>query len=65
MFVASQKKSDNLLKQKEKLLQESMEKTARLRALRLAKESSEEETSEEKATKAPRAKKKAANRKSY
>lgn len=65
MFVASQKKSDNLLKQKEKLLQESMEKTARLRALRLAKESSGEETSEEKATKAPRAKKKATNRKSY
>lgn len=65
MFVASQKKSDNLLKQKEKLHQESMEKTARLRALRLAKEASEAESSEEQIAKAPRAKKKATNRKSY
>jgi len=41
MFSASQKKADQFLKQKEKAWQEQTEKTARLKARRLAKEAAE------------------------
>jgi hypothetical protein len=41
MFSASQKKADQFLKQKEKAWQELTEKTARLKARRLAKEAAE------------------------
>jgi hypothetical protein len=41
MFSASQKKTDQFLKQKEKAWQAGSEKTERLRALRLAKEKAE------------------------
>jgi hypothetical protein len=60
MFASSQKASDRLLKEKQKLLQDSLEKTARLRAMRLAQEPTEQVMA-----KAPRARKKTVNRKSY
>ena len=41
MFSASQKKADQFLKQKEKAWRELTEKTARLKARRLAKEAAE------------------------
>jgi hypothetical protein len=41
MFSASQKKADQFLKQKEKAWQELTEKTARLKARRLAKEAAD------------------------
>ncbi len=43
LFSASQKKADQFLKQKEEAWQQSLEKTARLKARRLAKEASTEE----------------------
>ena len=46
MFSASQKKTDQFLKQKEKAWQAGSEKTERLKALRLAKEKAEKEASE-------------------
>ena len=42
MFSASQKKADQFLKQKQEAWQQSLEKTARLKARRLAKEASDE-----------------------
>jgi hypothetical protein len=45
-FAATQKKTDPFLKQKEKARQELTEKTARLKALRLAKETSDKEAAE-------------------
>ena len=44
LFSASQKKTDQFLKQKEKAWQESLDKTARLKALRLAKEAADKES---------------------
>ena len=46
MFSASQKKTDQFLKQKEKAWQAGSEKTERLKALRLAKERAEKEALE-------------------
>lgn len=47
LFTATGKKADQYLKTKEKAWQEKMDKTAKLRALRLAKEASEKQASEE------------------
>ena len=47
--TASQRKSDQALKRKEKAWREITQKSARLRALRLAKEAAEREASEGKA----------------
>jgi hypothetical protein len=46
IFSASQKKADQLLKQKEDAWQQSLEKTARLKARRLAKEAAGKEATE-------------------
>ncbi len=46
MFAASQKKSDEYRKQKEKAEQESDAQIAKLKALRLAKEAAEKKTAE-------------------
>ncbi len=45
-FTATQKKSDQALKDKEKAWQELEKKSARLKALRLAKEASDKEAAE-------------------
>ena len=45
-FAASQKKNKQALKEKEKVRQEVVEKMARLRALRLAKEAADKEAAE-------------------
>ncbi len=42
-FAATQKKAKHALKEKEKARQDSAEKVARLRALRLAKEAADKE----------------------
>ena len=47
--TASQRKSDQALKRKEKAWREITQKSARLRALRLAKEAAEREAAEGKA----------------
>ena len=46
-FAATQKKDKQVLKEKEKAQQERAEHTARLRALRLAKEAADEKAAEE------------------
>ena len=46
MFSASQKKADQFLKQKEEAWQQSLEKTARLKARRLAKEAASADATE-------------------
>ena len=45
-FTATQKKAKQVLKEKEKAEQELTERTARLRALRLAKEAADKEAAE-------------------
>ncbi len=45
-FTASKKKTDQTLKEKERAWQEIGEKTARLKALRLAKEAADREAAE-------------------
>lgn len=45
-FSSTQKKADQFLKQKEKAWQEMKDKTARLKALRLAKEAADKEAAE-------------------
>lgn len=60
-FAAAQKKNDQFLKQKEKNWQEMTDKTARLRALRLAKEAADNEAAE--AAAAAAAEEKAAKKK--
>ena len=49
-FAASQKKDKQVLKEKEKVRQETAEKMARLRALRLAKEAADKEAAEKAAS---------------
>ena len=44
MFAATQKKDKQALKEKENAWRQKMEHTARLRALRLAKEAADKET---------------------
>jgi hypothetical protein len=46
MFSASQKKADQFLKQKEEAWQQSLEKTARLKARRLAQEAASADATE-------------------
>ncbi len=60
MFLASQKKADQFLKQKEKTWQAATEKTERLKALRLAKEAADKEAAEAAAAEKAAAKKKTA-----
>ncbi len=52
-FAATQKKTKRALREKEKGRQERAEQTARLRALRLAKEAADKEAAEETDSKAP------------
>ncbi len=47
LFTAPQKKTNPVLKEKERARQQIAEKTARLRALRLAKEAADKEAAEE------------------
>ena len=56
-FTATQKKSDQALKEKEKAAQKIAEKNARLRALRLAKEAADKEAAEAAAAEKAAAKK--------
>jgi hypothetical protein len=46
-FTATQKKDEQVLKEREKLRQEGADQTARLRALRLAKEATDKIAAEE------------------
>jgi len=57
-FAATQKKDKQALKEKEKAWQEMSDRTANLRALRLAKEAADEEAAEKAAAKKAAAKNK-------
>ena len=50
-FAATQKKYDRVMKEKDKARQKELEHTAKLRALRLAKEAADKEAAETQAAK--------------
>lgn len=61
-FAATQKRDKQFLKEKEKAQQELVERVAKLRALRLAKEAADKEAAEQAAAEKAAAKKKKPSR---